>query len=104
MADVVARPGGPGTAGARSGGSGTGGGPGGGSGVTKPGMVTRLVDFYHGVMAEMRKVTWPDLPQVRSATVAIIIFVLLLGLAITIMDFALQGILIKGIPSLFAGR
>ena len=25
---------------------------------------TRLVAFYHGVIAEMRKVTWPDLPQV----------------------------------------
>jgi preprotein translocase subunit SecE len=69
-----------------------------------PGVVTRLVDFYHGVMAEMRKVTWPDLPQVRSATIAIIIFVLLLGLFITILDFVLQGILIKAIPSLFAGR
>jgi preprotein translocase subunit SecE len=69
-----------------------------------PGYGTRLVNFYHGVMAEMRKVTWPDVPQVRSATVAIIIFVLVLGLFITILDFALQGILIKGIPSLFAGR
>jgi len=68
-----------------------------------PGWISRLVAFYHGVMAEMRKVTWPDLPQVRSATIAIIIFVLLLGLFITILDFALQGILIKGIPSLFAG-
>jgi preprotein translocase SecE subunit len=55
-------------------------------------------------MAEMRKVTWPDFPQVRSATIAIIIFVLLLGLFITILDFVLQGILIKAIPSLFAGR
>jgi preprotein translocase subunit SecE len=76
MADAVARSGG-------SGGSDNG-----------PGFVSRVVAFYHGVMAEMRKVTWPDLPQVRSATIAIIIFV----------DFALQAILIKGIPSLFAGR
>ena len=83
MADAVARPSGPGNG---------------------PGMGTRLVTFYHGVMAEMRKVTWPDFPQVRSATVAIIIFVLLLGLFITILDFVLQGILIKAIPSLFAGR
>ena len=67
-----------------------------------PGLGTRLVDFYHGVMAEMRKVTWPDFPQVRSATIAIIIFVLLLGLFITILDFVLQGILIKAIPSLFS--
>jgi preprotein translocase subunit SecE len=83
MADAVARPSGP---------------------ENGPGMGTRLVTFYHGVMAEMRKVTWPDFPQVRSATVAIIIFVLLLGLFITILDFVLQGILIKAIPSLFAGR
>jgi len=67
-----------------------------------PNLLARLVEFYHGVMAEMRKVTWPDWPQVRSATIAIIIFVLLLGLFITILDFLLQGILIKGIPSLFA--
>jgi preprotein translocase subunit SecE len=70
----------------------------------QPGMLSRLVAFYHGVMAEMRKVTWPDLPQVRSATISIIIFVMILGLIITILDFILQGILIKMIPSLFAGH
>ena len=69
-----------------------------------PGIVSRLIAFYHGVMAEMRKVTWPDLPQVRSATISIIIFVLILGLLITILDFILQGLLIKMIPQLFAGR
>jgi len=83
MADAVARPSGPNNA---------------------PGIGSRIVAFYNGVMAEMRKVTWPDFPQVRSATVAIIIFVLLLGLFITILDFVLQGILIKAIPNLFAGR
>jgi preprotein translocase subunit SecE len=68
-----------------------------------PGIVSRLVAFYHGVMAEMKKVTWPDLPQVRSATISIIIFVLLLGLVITLLDFVLQGVLIKAIPSLLTG-
>ena len=63
---------------------------------------TRLLTFYRGVIAEMKKVTWPDVPQVRSATVAIIIFVLILGLFITLMDTALQAILVKLIPSLFA--
>ena len=67
-------------------------------------LFVKLRDFYNCVMAEMRKVTWPDLPQVRSATISIIIFVLLLGLMITLLDFVLQGILIKLIPSLFAGR
>ena len=89
MAEAVARP----------------GGSGGGSGPTDKGssIGTRLVDFYHGVIAEMKRVTWPDVPQVRSATIAIIIFVLLLGLFITILDFVLQGILIKWIPQLFGG-
>jgi preprotein translocase subunit SecE len=68
-----------------------------------PGIVSRLVTFYHGVIAEMKKVTWPDLPQVRSATISIIIFVLLLALLITLLDFVLQGVLIKGIPSLLTG-
>jgi len=81
MADAVARPGGS---------------------ETGPGWFGRLVQFYHGVMAEMRKVTWPDMPQVRSATIAIIIFVLLIALLITVMDFVLQGVLIKLVPSFFA--
>ena len=89
MAEAVARP----------------AGPGGSKGSSEgPGFVARLVAFYHGVMAEMRKVTWPDMAQVRSATIAIIIFVLILGLVITVLDFILQGILIKMIPSLLAGR
>jgi preprotein translocase subunit SecE len=97
MAEAVARPAGSGGTGGSGGTTGTGGG-------SHPSFLSRMVAFYHGVMAEMRKVTWPDLGQVRSATIAIIIFVLILGLVITILDFVLQGILIKLIPSLFAGR
>ena len=63
---------------------------------------TRLVAFYHGVVAEMRKVTWPDRGQVRQATIAIIIFVLVLALFITVLDWVLSGLLVRLIPSLFA--
>jgi preprotein translocase subunit SecE len=86
MADVVARTGGTGTPSA-----------------PEPGLISRLVAFYHGVIAEMRKVTWPDRPQVQQATIQIIIFVLALGALISVLDLILQGVLIKGIPSLFAG-
>ena len=55
-------------------------------------------------MAEMRKVTWPELPDVRRATIAIIVFVLLLGLFIWMLDVVLQQVLVKLIPSLFSGR
>jgi preprotein translocase subunit SecE len=63
-----------------------------------------LPSFYQSVMAEMKKVTWPEVPDVRRATVAIIIFVLLLGLVIYVLDVALQGLFARLIPSLFAGR
>jgi preprotein translocase subunit SecE len=61
-----------------------------------------LVAFYHGVIAEMRKVTWPDRGQVQQATIAIIIFVLVLALFITVMDWLLSLILVRGVPSLFS--
>ena len=75
----------------------TAGGPG-----NQPGFPSRVVGFYNGVVAELKRVTWPDLGQVRSATIAIIIFVLLLGLVITALDGILQALLIKLLPSLFA--
>ena len=52
-----------------------------------------------GLADQPRKSRWParmDLAQSLSG--------LVLGLFITILDFVLQGILIKAIPSLFAGR
>ena len=99
MADAVARP-------PRPAGSGGSGGSSGSSAPSapQPGIVARLVAFYHGVVAEMKKVTWPDVPQVRSATVSIIIFVLILGLVITLLDFVLTSVLLKLIPSLFVGH
>ena len=60
--------------------------------------------FYQAVMAEMRKVTWPEFNDVKRATIAIIVFVLLLGLVIYLMDIVLQGLLGNLIPSLVVGR
>ena len=65
--------------------------------------LTRVVNFYHDVRGEMRKVTWPDVGQVRQSTLLIIVFVLFVGLVIYLMDLALQGVLVRLIPSLFGG-
>ena len=65
---------------------------------------TRVVSFYHEVIAEMRKVTWPDREQLKDTTIKIIIFVLFLGAVLGILDVLLQLILVQGIPSLFTGR
>ena len=72
--------------------------------VARPGFVGRLVGFYDEVMVEMRKVTWPDLAQVRQATVASIVLVLFIGAVIALLDVVLQQVLVKLIPSLFGSR
>ncbi len=63
-----------------------------------------IPSFYQAVVAEMKKVTWPELTDVRRATIAIIVFVLLLGLVIYLLDIVLQGLLGNLIPSLVVGR
>lgn len=70
--------------------------------VTRPGLGTRMVTFYHDVIAEMKKVTWPDRPQLQSATLQIIIFVLILGALIGLVDVALQFLLVR-LPAMLLG-
>jgi preprotein translocase subunit SecE len=62
------------------------------------------MNFYHEVIAEMRKVTWPDREQLKDTTIKIIIFVLFIGAVLALVDVLLSLILVNGIPSLFAGR
>lgn len=71
--------------------------------VSQPGSWARLVAFYHDVVAEMRKVTWPDRPQLQQATVQIIVFVLLLGAVIGLVDVLLQAAVVR-LPALLLGR
>lgn len=62
----------------------------------------RVVTFYNDVMVEMRKVTWPDWPQVRQATLGIIAVVLFIGAVIGLIDLVCQAVLVSGLPRLFA--
>ena len=70
--------------------------------AARPNVFVRLRNFYLDVVAELKRVTWPDKLQIRSATIGILIFVLLVGVIITLMDFVLQGLLVRLIPSLLA--
>ena len=79
-------------------------------GVARPGLGARvgawvrgLPQTYHDIVAEMKRVTWPDRDQTIDATWRIIVFVLLLGLVIFLLDWVLQLVLVRGIPSLFGG-
>ncbi len=63
----------------------------------------RVTTFYQNVVAEMRKVTWPDRAQLQDSTIKIIIFVLALGAVIGLLDLALQFVLVQ-LPALLLGR
>ena len=62
------------------------------------GFATFVRESYHEIRY---KTTWPDVGQVRQASIAIIVFVLAVGLMITAMDLVLRLVLVTGIPSLF---
>jgi len=72
--------------------------------VQPPTSGNKLATWYNDVVSEMRKVTWPDRAQLQDTTIKIIIFVLLLGGVIALLDVALQAVLVRGIPSLFVRR
>ena len=61
----------------------------------------RMVELYHQVLAEMKKVTWPDIGQVRQLSIGVIVLSLFIGAVIWLMDLVLQQVLVRGIPSLF---
>ena len=62
-----------------------------------------MVTLYNEVLTEMKKVTWPDIGQVRQLSIGVIVLSLFIGLIIWAMDVVLQQVLVKWIPSLFGG-
>jgi preprotein translocase subunit SecE len=64
--------------------------------------ITRTRDFFEEVVEELKKVTWPDASQLRSATVVIIIFVLIVSLIISVMDWGMRTV-VDAIMSIFTG-
>jgi len=69
--------------------------------VEKATLMQRTVTFYHDVMAEMKKVTWPDWPQVRQLSIGVVLLALFIGIVIFILDNILRLVLVQGIPALF---
>jgi preprotein translocase subunit SecE len=69
----------------------------------EPSFPAKVTRFYHDVMAEMKRVTWPDRAQLQDSTIKIIIFVLALGAIIALLDLGLQFLLVQ-LPALLLGR
>lgn len=75
-----------------------------GEAVTAPdgaqGLVGRTRDFLVAVRAELGKVTWPTRDELMKATRMVVIFAVVLGLAIGLLDWLLNLILVKGVARL----
>ncbi len=50
--------------------------------------ITATRDFIEECWEELSKVTWPDQEQLKSATMVVILFVILISAVIWIMDVA----------------
>jgi preprotein translocase subunit SecE len=68
--------------------------------VAPQGPLQKVVTFYHDVVAEMKRVTWPDMPQVRQLSVGVVLLSLFIGGVIALMDVVLQQLLVR-LPSAF---
>jgi preprotein translocase SecE subunit len=71
--------------------------------VAKPNIFARLVTLYNEVVIEMKKVTWPDVGQIRQLSIGVIVLSLFIGIVIWLMDLILQQVLVRWIPSIFGG-
>jgi preprotein translocase subunit SecE len=56
-------------------------------------LATRSKDFVEESVAELKKVTWPDYPQLKNATIVVLIFVILFSLIIWLMDITVRTII-----------
>jgi preprotein translocase subunit SecE len=62
--------------------------------------VAQSKDFVDESVAELRKVTWPDYPQLKNATIVVLIFVTAISLVIWLMDVVVRT-LVAAIMGIF---
>ena len=55
--------------------------------------IARTREFATEVNDELKKVTWPEWPQLKQVTFVVIVFVLAVSLLIFVMDWTVRGIL-----------
>ena len=58
--------------------------------------------FFDETVDELKKVTWPDMPQLRNSTFVVLVFVVIVSGIIWGMDTAVR-IVLRAILNTFAG-
>ena len=71
--------------------------------VARPGAAQRTIAFLQEVWVELKKVTWPDWPQVRQLSIGVIVLSLFIGAVIALMDVVFQGVFLRALPALLGG-
>lgn len=52
----------------------------------------RIVRFFKDVKAELKKVTWPTKKQAIKNTIVVLIFLVVIGLLVFLLDLLFQGV------------
>jgi preprotein translocase subunit SecE len=63
------------------------------SGAAMANIVSRTRDFTTEVADEIKKVTWPDWPQLKNSTFVILVFVFIVSAIIWVMDFGVRSVM-----------
>jgi preprotein translocase subunit SecE len=64
--------------------------------------VLKTRSYMREIRGEMRKVTWPEWEELKPSTIVIVIFVIVIGIVIGVMDWIFSKILIDGLGGLFS--
>jgi preprotein translocase subunit SecE len=56
-------------------------------------IMSRTRDYTEQVVEEIKKVTWPDWPQLKNSTLVVIVFVVIVSLIIFLMDVVVRNVL-----------
>ena len=57
----------------------------------KPNVFARIKNWFTDMKAELKRVVWPSFAKVRQNTLIVIIFVLVVGAVIWILDWLFSG-------------
>lgn len=57
----------------------------------KPGLFTRIRDFYEDVMSELRKVTWPTRDDLKASTKVTLFLIVVMAVVVFVYDTVLGG-------------
>ena len=62
------------------------------AGEKKGNIFKRIVRFFKDVKAELKKVTWPTKKQAIKNTIVVLIFLVVIGLLVFLLDLLFQGV------------